>query len=596
MLPEGLPEDLPEEDLPESSSSTPLLQHSLRSFFVAPGRTPAHSNPPGIDQVPVTTVPRQYRLTCHRLNAGRQLAVLASDTRVGALSVDPSTADALTARLLWDGGDLDALCSRDGTFSIDTLQRNGLIEPFAIHPPSDQPVCAVVVTANRPRECARAVEFLIDDVASGCAGRPPILVVDDSSGEPGRRDLARRLDRVARRRQANIILFTVHAREHLVASIASADDAAAARFALLTARPGVSAAGAVRNFVNLLTSGHRVVSIDDDVAGPVLRSPRPGFAWADGSEGPAISPLFRSAPASWNSCRLMDSHLDFLGYRVGDQRSPILITAAGLMGDCGADGPWRELSENATQFPRPRLTRKVVRGVSQTTLTRADGLMTYAWGFANDRGLPPFMPIGRNQDGAFAGMLRLFRPDALTCHLPVYVTHRPGERRSERRYRDVAGALCRRWRTNDFITLLARSLPAPVDGNAAAGTVSDALTRVASRLGRGDLTPLSDVHVEYRRARLSSAQRWAIGTGWLERRRLTRVIEQCRTGQFTDSAVVPAEWGQGDVEDLSRYLQAAADVVARWDDVVAAVQRLARWARPWTQLGDADGVLHLGRA
>jgi hypothetical protein len=422
------------------------------------------------------------------------------------------------------------------------------------------------------------------------------LVVDNSTTAAARYQLATELRDLACRCQTQLLLFTREARERLASAISSANTTAgeAARFALLSTRPGTTDVGAVRNFINLITLGQRVISIDDDIAGPVLRTSCADVTWGSGAQCVPITPLSESNCNHWSRCSLVDAHLELLGQAVGPASSPILLTVSGLRGDCGAENPWRELSGSDVQSPRARLTRQVLRGVAQPMVTPIDGLMTYAWGFVNDGHLPPFMPIGRNQDGAFAAMLRSFRPNALMCHLPVYVTHRPSARRSERRYRDVPAALVRRWRTNDFLASLSHSVPKQRCGRTVNARMSDVLTRVGSEISAGEFATLIEMWIRRQRFHLSAAERWARRSGWRERRRVLRAIERCRTWQFTNEAVIPAEWTH--TADLGRYLQNAAKTIARWPELVDVMNHLPRWTRPWADLGESDGVLDLGAA
>jgi hypothetical protein len=50
-------------------------------------------------------------------------------------------------------------------------------------------------------------------------------------------------------------------------------------------------------------------------------------------------------------------------------------------------------------------------------------------GIDNRSLLPPFLPVGRNEDGIFAMTLRACAEDALICHIPVAVLHSPLESR-----------------------------------------------------------------------------------------------------------------------------------------------------------------------
>jgi hypothetical protein len=539
----------------------------------------------------------QYRLSCRRVDAGERLTIVASNTGAGAVCVDRGTADALLQRPFWQHADLEALCGSRTDLSTSALLTSGLIEPFVVHDDADAPASLVVVTADRPPQCIRAIECLAQDPGRS-AHDAPIVVVDNSSRPQSRERLFEHLRDAARRHRLPLLVFTPRTRESLVAAIASQDAAAAdaARFALLTVRPGATNVGAVRNFINLVTVGQRVISIDDDVEGPVLRAPGDDMQWAANGDCAGIAPLASADVSRWTQASLVSAHLDVLGRSVGHERAPILVTVSGLRGDCGAEFPWRELALRRRGEPRRDLTRQVLRGAAQATVTPIDRLMTYAWGLCNDGHLPPFMPMGRNEDGAFGRMLRLSRADALTCHLPVYVNHRPAERRSDRQYRNVAAALAQRWRTNDLVAMLLSSVPSHSHSTTAAATIAERLSGVAARLAAGDLTPLFTAAVALQSLHLSSAHRWAKTSGWLERRGLLRQIERRRHTQFSNEAVLPTEWAARDVGLLAQYLRLAAETTRRWSDVRAVMHHLPKWRRPWTELGEAEGVFRCGPA
>jgi hypothetical protein len=56
--------------------------------------------------------------------------------------------------------------------------------------------------------------------------------------------------------------------------------------------------------------------------------------------------------------------------------------------------------------------------------------MTPCVGLDASRLLPPFLPVGRNEDGVFAQLLRTVAPDALVAHLPWAISHDPPEQRA----------------------------------------------------------------------------------------------------------------------------------------------------------------------
>jgi hypothetical protein len=56
-----------------------------------------------------------------------------------------------------------------------------------------------------------------------------------------------------------------------------------------------------------------------------------------------------------------------------------------------------------------------------------------ALGLANDLALPPFFPVGRNQDGVFGVLIQLMAPSTFLGHIPVAVFHDADSRRAYKR-------------------------------------------------------------------------------------------------------------------------------------------------------------------
>jgi hypothetical protein len=83
----------------------------------------------------------------------------------------------------------------------------------------------------------------------------------------------------------------------------------------------------------------------------------------------------------------------------------------------------RELLTDGSTFRLAMTSREVWRIARQAILTHDPACMAYCMGLANDELLPPFMPIGRNEDSVFGAMLALADPLALFAHLPVGIIH-----------------------------------------------------------------------------------------------------------------------------------------------------------------------------
>jgi hypothetical protein len=66
---------------------------------------------------------------------------------------------------------------------------------------------------------------------------------------------------------------------------------------------------------------------------------------------------------------------------------------------------------------------ELLRIASQLTVSHRPQLMAMSMAVDNRLPLPPFMPIGRNEDGVFGQLVNELLPDAFTATLPVAVRH-----------------------------------------------------------------------------------------------------------------------------------------------------------------------------
>jgi hypothetical protein len=332
--------------------------------------------------------------------------------------------------------------------------------------------------------------------------------------------------------------------------------------------------------VQLLTQGSQVISIDDDVCGPVVAVGTDAWTsaasayegvrsrrWADREGDPAD----RGA--------LLTAHLDWLGSRVDGGR--VVLTMSGLLGDCGADAPVFELMQQGRGAPR---RRQVQRGCRQATLTPVDHLMSYAYGCINDELLPPFMPMGRNQDGAFAAAVAATLPGATLCHLPFYVQHIPATRRDDTTYADPA-SLVGRWRTNDAVGLFVQrthfGVPASLED------LGNRLIEWGGRLERRGASELVDLHVLWLAQRAMLLETWASRAGFMARRRIGRQLAAVRKRCF-DADALPVEWSGLGLSAFGSYIRRCGEMVNSWRAVREAVEGQGIGHEQWLQPGEGQ--------
>ena len=148
-------------------------------------------------------------------------------------------------------------------------------------------------------------------------------------------------------------------------------------------------------------------------------------------------------------------------------------TFAGVAGDAGMycpssllflPGAVRQmLGESRAVFDRALGSREVHRIASRTLLTHEPFCMAYCMGLAGESLVPPFMPVGRNEDGVFGAMLGFVDPAAAFAHLPVGVRHDSGRPSA---YGDDRLRSARETRVSELLAAVTRSrasVTAPVE-------------------------------------------------------------------------------------------------------------------------------------
>jgi hypothetical protein len=512
------------------------------------------------------------RVTSDVILAGQNLALMANRGGHEVHAVDRSVAEALRSREAWTPDALAAAASSTG-ISLDWLLARGIVQPFAVTSPPHRPLFIALVTADRPAACARALSFLMAQQNTERHGHLPILVIDNSSTTEGRDGTERAVITAVRRLRGRAIIADRQVAERLVEAISAIDVEAgeAARFALLRRDDRVTSVGSARNLLTLLTRGCAVLSIDDDVTGPVLH-PRPTDAgFTLGGESIGVEPRSNVDLRDWRECNLVDAHRQSLGgFLAPKLTEQIVLTTSGLV------------------------TRQVFRGTQQPTVTRpVFGLTCFAFGLVNDGPLPPFMPIGGNENDAFAMMVHVTRPTARVGHLAIAVRHAPIDRRNDAHDRDPRRALAQRWRTNDLMIRLAAQTRPQVDPAARLSQLTDAVRTMADAIRRGAVSGLRDQHVAHQIDCGTKLTRWQPSATWWQRRRTARALAQWPSSAWREDDALPVEWASTDGERFGSYLDGCAMMLDRWPRVIAAVDSLPAWQPPWRRRGDSNGVRHV---
>lgn len=224
-------------------------------------------------------------------------------------------------------------------------------------------------------------------------------------------------------------------------------------------------AGSPRNVVLLATAGQALLTVDDDTRCEVWRHGQAdeGMAFV-GHVDPRHTDVHGDRAAALASIEredvdLLAVHEMLLGRSVGalaeinrsdndisalcshlapavEGREPawrVRATWTGIAGDAAVFCPYplifstgitREaLASSKKRFHTALSSREVSRVVRRATVTDEPWLMTYCAALDNRTPLPPFSPIGLNEDGLFGSMLRIVEPGAFIGQLPVGIVH-----------------------------------------------------------------------------------------------------------------------------------------------------------------------------
>jgi hypothetical protein len=388
-------------------------------------------------------------------------------------------------------------------------------------------------TRDRPATLRRCLTSVIQGARA--SGRHLELLVMDDSRRPETCALNRDIAATAAAAAGFPVRYGSRAhRERLVAAMGRSPLAEVARFAFLGLPAVDNSCGANRNAILADTRGDVILAADDDV---LWRIPHlevtPGLALGPGRDLGELVPFEgwaearRAAP--WRArVDLPGLHEQLLGRTVADSilrhapggaldsdpLTPALferiasgrlhtpITQMGFLGDPGLgsafpylllEGASRErLLSSPARYRAACARAPALRRVPRLTISPGPYCMAYVLGIDNRRPLPPFFPVMRNSDGAFAACLRLCDPDALIGQIPHAILHCPPE---PRRWRDEdVWSAPASWRVADLV----RCALASARPGANAGAT--ALGRALASLGGQALADFEDaVRAERRR-------------------------------------------------------------------------------------------------
>ena len=257
--------------------------------------------------------------------------------------------------------------------------------------------------------------------------------------------------------------------ERMIKRIAGAGiDPAVARFALTGQAEGIPTGvarttGANRNAILLATRGEAFLSVDDDTLCELIMPPVERAGLSIQSAGTPLDMWFEPGLPAKNQTPEVDL-LEAIGNALGQgmpaSTGPILpvefdhavmkklcdpevstpVAQVGLFGDAATNSPigWllstgathERLVSNEAAYRQALASREILMIAAGWGISDVAGLMTYCAGLDNRNALPPFPPIGRDQDGVFMLWTRAVYPSSFTAYAPFAITHKPLEART----------------------------------------------------------------------------------------------------------------------------------------------------------------------
>lgn len=226
---------------------------------------------------------------------------------------------------------------------------------------------------------------------------------------------------------------------------------------------GVCTTGANRNCILLDTIGELVLSADDDTVCSVVSHPqRDEFLTIGNHENPR-EVWFYTSRTEVTTCQsdppgdLLASHERLLGKSLSEivaeatpnqmnvdgscrhllaalhrPNAKVVCTMSGMAGDSGAGNPQcfllgskqvlESLNESEAMSRRAFASREVLWVSRSHTITHCPQCQGSGLGMANNDLLPPFFPVGRNEDAIF-GALNLMAQNSFLAHLPIALLH-----------------------------------------------------------------------------------------------------------------------------------------------------------------------------
>jgi hypothetical protein len=337
-----------------------------------------------------------------------------------------------------------------------------------------------IPTCERSAELDRALQSYLANL-SHFGHKPRFFISDDSGvGRTESRNLIAQFASRYRREGIDFYYSGLAEKSRFATALSKASGVPphTVHFALFGsgARAGKGAAmGANRNSILLQTQSELCLSVDDDTVCRAGRALEPGNETGRLRIGPDGDPtdfwFFGSYEAAinfarWENLDFLAEHERLLGRSVpgllpnsgsnepdlrdicghawrhlSEGKGRVRLTFNGVVGDSAMHsgwlphitsnaGTWARLSHSEESYTTAVRSRQVIRHVPSLIVGHCEPCVSMAIGMDNRDLLPPFFPVGRNEDGVFGRMMERCVPESHAGHLPWGLLHRPPGKRS----------------------------------------------------------------------------------------------------------------------------------------------------------------------
>lgn len=352
-------------------------------------------------------------------------------------------------------------------------------------------------TRNRPSLLKRALTSHVEELKNH--GREvEMIVLDDSDSEDARAQNRAILSEAEEGYGLPVRYADRDSRAAYADRLAevAGTDPAIAHFALV-GDPQRATYGAPRNAHLLDTAGRLSLQIDDDIVGGVLSVPQQKSGMTLGSDDGRFHQLWAfedgeaalqfpdtadtnilaaheellGRPAAGVATETMDREEDLILDHVSaslfddiEHGARVAVSMAGTAGDSAMPNhldarllqqgeSFRRLVEHGEDAYETRLTtRHLVRSPLRTRILKGRFFMAGISGYDGRQLLPPFMPVGRREDGAFGHILHSLLDSSVVGYTPYVLRHAPSEPRERASISELVNPS--KLRLNDLVEIV----------------------------------------------------------------------------------------------------------------------------------------------